>query len=188
MISLMLLIILQWNARSLIANGQEFKKYIDKLKEKPNIICVQETWLKPDIDCIIKGYTAIRRDRGKGRGGGVPTFIQNGISYKVLGVNKNHELIVTRVWTKRGPVNIVNYYNPCGKLDESILENILEPAQGNMVWCGDFNSHHLLWGSDHTDSNGYIIEEFIDSKCLVCINNGEGTRYNGSATQNQSLI
>lgn len=43
MINLMLLIILQWNARSLIANGQEFKRSVDKLKEKPNIICVQET-------------------------------------------------------------------------------------------------------------------------------------------------
>ena len=53
MISLMLLIILQWNARSLIANGQVFKKYIDKLMEKPNIISVQETCLKPEFDFII---------------------------------------------------------------------------------------------------------------------------------------
>lgn len=39
----MVLIILQWNARSLIANGQEFKKYVENLKEKPNVICIQET-------------------------------------------------------------------------------------------------------------------------------------------------
>lgn len=53
-IRIMVLIILQWNARSLIANGQEFKKYIDNLSEKPNIICVQETWLIPKIDFVIK--------------------------------------------------------------------------------------------------------------------------------------
>ena len=59
----MVLILLQWNARSLIANGQEFKKYIDNLRQKPNVICIQETWLKPQLDFIIKGYAAVRRDR-----------------------------------------------------------------------------------------------------------------------------
>lgn len=39
----MVLILLQWNARSLISNGLEFKKYIDKLEEKPDVICIQET-------------------------------------------------------------------------------------------------------------------------------------------------
>lgn len=38
----MVLILLQWNARSLISNGQEFKKYIDTLEEKPDVICIQE--------------------------------------------------------------------------------------------------------------------------------------------------
>ena len=39
----MVLSILQWNARSLCSNGQEFKKYIEELSEKPNVICLQET-------------------------------------------------------------------------------------------------------------------------------------------------
>lgn len=73
----MMLIILQWNARSLIANGQEFKKYIDNLIEKPHIICIQETWLKPQMDFIIKGYNVIRNDREYGRGGGIAMFSTN---------------------------------------------------------------------------------------------------------------
>lgn len=32
--------------------------------------------------------------------------------------------------------------------------------------------------SNNTDAYGLLIEEFIDDKYLVCINNGEGTRYN----------
>lgn len=108
-------------------------------------------------------------------GGGVTTFIQNGIGYKVLLVSKEHESIVIKVWTKRGTLDIVNYYNPCGKLDEGILQNIMGTVQSDVVWCGDFNSHNTLWGSNHTDSNGKVIEEFIDHNCLVCINSGEGT-------------
>lgn len=72
----MVLTILQWNARSLISNGQEFKKYVEDLEVKPDIICIQESWLIPRLDFVIKGYTSVRRDRDSGKGGGVITFIQ----------------------------------------------------------------------------------------------------------------
>ncbi len=49
------------------------------------------------------------------------------------------------------------------------------PLYDNVVWCGDFNS---LWGSNNTDVNDQLIEEFIDDYYLVCINNGEVTQYN----------
>ena len=42
--------ILQWNARSLVANGQELKKLVRDSETKPDLICVQETWLQPHLD------------------------------------------------------------------------------------------------------------------------------------------
>lgn len=57
------MLLLQWNARSLIANGQEFKGFIKGLVQKPDVICVQEKWLKPTLDFVIYGYTSVRRDR-----------------------------------------------------------------------------------------------------------------------------
>jgi len=45
----------------LLANGFEFKGYIDKLGKKPDIICVQETWLKNNLDFIIKGYNTVMK-------------------------------------------------------------------------------------------------------------------------------
>ena len=68
---LIMVIILQWNARSLLANGQEFKQFIKEMATKPDIVCVQETWLKPRLDFVVHGYTVIRRDRNDGVGGGV---------------------------------------------------------------------------------------------------------------------
>lgn len=44
--------ILQWNARSLIVNGQEFKHFVEGLTIKPDVICVQETWLKQCLDFV----------------------------------------------------------------------------------------------------------------------------------------
>ncbi len=179
--------ILQWNARSLIANGQEFKKYVDELKEKPNIICVQETWLKSELDFIINGYSAVRRDRENGRGGGLVTFIQNGLSYEIINVNDKNESITIRIWTSKGSIDVINYYNPCGKVEGSILENIVGTPLSEVIWCGDFNAHNTLWGSNSTDANGLALEEYIDDKWLVCLNNGEGTRFN-SINNTESVL
>lgn len=77
------MLILQWNARSLIANGPEFKGFIDELEVQPDIICVQETWLKPTLDFVIRGYISIRRDREEGGGGGCGIFIKRGIQYQI---------------------------------------------------------------------------------------------------------
>lgn len=52
-IVLLMLVVLQWNARSLVVNGQEVKHYVDNLAVKPDVICVQETWLKPRLDFVI---------------------------------------------------------------------------------------------------------------------------------------
>lgn len=50
--------------------------------------------------------------------------------------------------------------------------------QGKVVWCGDFNAHSTLWGSEREYANGLIIKEFIEDKGLVCVNDGRGTKYN----------
>ena len=62
--------ILQWNARSLTANRQELKKFVAEFKDKPDIICVQETWLKPCLDFVVPGYESLREDRQSRSGGG----------------------------------------------------------------------------------------------------------------------
>ena len=60
---LVMVVVLQWNARSLLANGQEFKNFIVDMPAKPGVICVQETWLKPNMEFIIQGYVVVHRDR-----------------------------------------------------------------------------------------------------------------------------
>ncbi len=54
---------------------------------------------------------------------------------------------------------------------------ISENVSRRSIWCGDFNAYNTLWGSDHTDNNGEIVEELIE-RSLVYLNNGSGTRVN----------
>lgn len=183
----MVLSILQWNARSLIANGQEFKKFVSDLQDKPNLICIQETWLRPQWDFVIQGYTAIRNDRVTGIGGGVATFVRNGTGFNLINLGKEHESIVVKIWTGNDEVVIVNYYNPCKRLCLNTLDTVGGQIQDKAVWCGDFNAHSALWGGERTDANGLVMEEFIEDKGLVCVNDGRGTRYN-SAKDKESAI
>lgn len=171
----MVFIILQWNARSLSANGQEFKKYVESLKEKPNIICVQETWLVPRLDFLIKGYNSLRRDREVGKGGGVVIFIQRGIQYKEIKKGNELEYIAIEVRSSEDKMIIINYYNPCRQVEVKQLEDIWKDLTGRIIWCGDFNAHSTLWG-EKDDVNGNVIEEFMEEKELVCLNDGSGTR------------
>ena len=54
--SLYPLLILQWNAQSLIAHGNELKHYIYNSQDKPDFICIQETWFKNTISYKLDNY------------------------------------------------------------------------------------------------------------------------------------
>ena len=190
--------ILQWNARSLIANGQEFKRYICELKQKPEVICVQETWLKPTLDFRIPGYECIRCDRAdvindegefcERTGGGCATFIRNGVQFQKVYLNAKNECVTVELWKKQGGLlrdsrggvsdsfKVVNFYNPCKMLKTEIFDEIMEKVEGPVVWVGDFNAHNPLWGSEGRDRNGAIVEEFLDKYDLVVLNDGGVTR------------
>lgn len=169
--------LLQWNARSLTANGQEFKKFIVESEVKPDTICIQETWLRPHLDFIIPGYESVRFDRGGNQGGGCATFVRNGIPFRRIETTTEIECVIIKIYKSDGHLVVINLYNPCKSLSLETLEGIIS-RQGNRkeIWCGDFNAHNSLWGSKHTDSNGDAVEELMDVRQLVCLNNGNGTR------------
>ncbi len=93
----------------MLANGQEFKGFIKELKKKPEITCIQETWLKPVLDFSIKGYDSVCRDREEDIGVGCIIFVKQGIQYKVLRRGKKLEFIVIEVLEKKGNVKMINF-------------------------------------------------------------------------------
>lgn len=46
----------------------------------------------------------------------------------------------------------------------------------NKRWYGDLNSHNTLWGSENIDPNGLVVEEILELRGFVCINDGSSTR------------
>lgn len=123
----MVIHILQWNARSLLANGQELKRYIYDLEVVPDVICVQETWLRPQIDFRIPGFSVVRHDRDdKHSGGGCATFIKDGLAYREITSPKEIECVVVELCSSRKERNlkIINFYNPCRNLTCDMFKEI----------------------------------------------------------------
>ena len=168
--------ILQWNARSLCSNGQEFKKFVENLDARPNVICVQETWLRPHLDFVLQGYVSVRRDREKGPGGGVAVFVMQGLGYRTLKVSREVEGIIIEVWIGNSNFLVVNYYNPCEALNKGVIDEFLGDVSHKMIWCGDLNAYSTLWGSTVTNSNGKVVEEVLEERDLICLNDGRDTR------------
>lgn len=128
------LLILQWNARSLVANGQEFKGFLNEMEQKPDVVCIQETWLKQSLDFVIKGYTCVRRDRGEGIGGGCATFVRRGVQYREIKKGNELEYVIIELWTRMGSIKVIIFYNPCRQQEVEQLEEIWENVDGKAIW------------------------------------------------------
>ncbi len=48
------------------------------MEHKSSVICVKESWLKPNLQFVLPGYKSVRKDRVEKQGGGVVTFIKEG--------------------------------------------------------------------------------------------------------------
>lgn len=112
------------NARSLIADGQEFKRDVQQLNVKADIICIQETRLKPHLDF----NKVIRQDRDSGHGGGCISYRRMAITFST-----DLEVVVTEIRVNKRNIVTVNLYNPCKRMK---IEDLLEFDQGhnNLVW------------------------------------------------------
>ena len=122
--SLFPLIILQWNAQSIIAHGNELKHYIYNSNDKPHFVYIQESWLKNSLNYKLCNYFLERKDRFNERRGGVCIFIKNNIVYKIKEHDfiNNTEYIHIEFFMNNKYFNLVN---PGGKInrDEFSVEN-----------------------------------------------------------------
>jgi exonuclease III len=105
--------VLQWNANGLSAHGPQLGHYLGSFRQLPDIICVQETKFKNKNKYRINGYTCERHDREPSDGGGgVATYIRQGINYEVLNKTTSPEILEIRIKTNEGTLDIINIYHP----------------------------------------------------------------------------
>lgn len=53
----------QWSSKSLVANGDNLKHFLSSISQLPDIICVKDTFLWPESNFKMNGYTVLHQDR-----------------------------------------------------------------------------------------------------------------------------
>ncbi|XP_049820639.1 uncharacterized protein LOC126264920 [Aethina tumida] len=76
-----------------------------------DVVCLQETFLKPDMGFFIPGYSILRADRFSGAGGGVGILIRNSIRHQRIDTSLfMGESIGVELALESGPIRIVSAY------------------------------------------------------------------------------
>ena len=65
--------VLQWNCRGLFAHLEELKQHLAGSTVKYDVICLQETLLKPNRRLNLPVFNTVRKDRATSSGGALYT-------------------------------------------------------------------------------------------------------------------
>ena len=68
--------------------------------------------------------------------------MRQGIPYRVLGVGGEQEYVAIEVWGESKKLVVINYYNPCKRLELNKLREVKGQSRNNVIWCGDLNAHN----------------------------------------------
>jgi len=169
--------ILQWNVRSYFARLPTIQALIDEIE--PDVLCLQETWLKPGIPLKIRNFhEATRKDRPEGRGGGVSIHIKSHIPRTEITINSEMEVCGESVYVNNKRIGIISLYIPPNYNNTHLLANlqqIIQHLPPSYIIAMDSNAHHYSWGSEDTDNRGRLIDQFITETDLVLLNNSQPT-------------
>jgi len=175
--------ILQWNCCGLLAHHNELRQFLSSSSVRYDIICLQETFLKPGKQFHLQGYSTARKDRLDSRGGGVVTLVRDTVNYVELDTSSiDLEMITIKVKTNNSYVYVVNLYiAPNTEVNCNTVASVFSP---NTIVVGDLNSHNPIWGSPRTDDRGLMIENIVNDNNFTVLNNGQPTylHYDGTRT------
>ena len=160
------------NAQSVGNKTLKIRELFDK--DKLDILCITETWLKPVIDdakineMVPESYTSVHKMRNcQNRGGGVSIIISKKFKFKQIldkGNFDTFEYIEIQADTQKGKTLIINIYKPPNTNENRFLEefelflNMIDTDMNNVLICGDFNLR-LNCGNNITRRFSNILRE-----------------------------
>ena len=142
------LLVWHWNCNGIKSELTEFKQLLTT-KSSPNIICLQETHLKPNINISLDttGYKILRKDRLNEHKGGLITMIDPNIPHTEIDNSTTLEHQITRIQINNEMYHIINIYDRNTNIDKEQHNLLLNYP--NSILVGDYNAHHKLWGHQH---------------------------------------
>ncbi|KAL4088962.1 hypothetical protein QTP88_024040 [Uroleucon formosanum] len=152
----------------------EIIEIIEKIKPKINTPGIKNRLTRLCNSLLDKALLESARASG-----GVAIYVKNNYPSSQLSIDTNIEAIVATIKLTNNDINICNIYLPNQKsFTDTDISNIIKQLPHPFIIVGDFNSHNVIWGSDHTDQRGKIIEKILENNNIILLNNSEPTRIN----------
>ncbi|GFY66661.1 putative RNA-directed DNA polymerase from transposon X-element [Trichonephila inaurata madagascariensis] len=138
--------IISWNADSVLNKIDELTAYI--AENDPDVVALQETFLRPCLDLNIANFTTHRNDRMTHRGGGTAILVKNSIPHHSIQINTNTvETTTIVIESQPSNVAICSLYNPPGSPVRNLIPDLLKifRNRSQCIIVGDYNAKHTSW-------------------------------------------
>lgn len=144
------LFILHQNIRSFNANCDMLNDFLDRLKVKPHVLVLTETWFTHDTYSEIDNYESFHVSRQSKAGGGVSIYVDTKLCSSLVDdyciCNSDIEMCLVGVsLSGRSKLNVLGIYRPPGgnldNFSSVLFDNVLStisPMTASAV-CGDLN-------------------------------------------------
>ena len=145
------------NIRSLLRSFEEIELEIEQLAQRPDIICLTETWLKNNSEndiFQIQGYEPLYSWARIKRGGGIGIYVNTGSDHRIIKQKKDNNIQILSVLIKtqaNQKIVVTCVYISPNSLNNATFESLQKFLDGltlgpeiDHIACGDFNVNFLL--------------------------------------------
>ena len=141
-----------------------------------DILCINETKLKPSKQVNLYGYSCIARKDRPTTGGGVAIYAKTILNVEQINYPTNEELVIVELKTNRNQkINIISIYNPPNsELDVDVLLDAAGLCPKTII-LGDLNAKHTSLHSRVTNRSGINLLNMMANTNLIIVNNNEPT-------------
>jgi hypothetical protein len=185
------LVLMHLNIHSIISDSKQLllKNLLNKYN--PDVLSLNETFLKPTDSIIIEGYTIIRSDRPNRTGGGSAICIKSNLKHKEIaleGPTKNDNVCGLSIESSRHSTSIFSIYSPPNEpLNYQLFDNIIKRHK-HFIIMGDFNAHNKTWFCKKDNRYGLQLESLTTEHNIQIINNKSITYPPGKSTLDLTLL
>lgn len=152
----------------------------------PVAFAISETWLVPESRFRVPGFSCLRHDRRDGYGGAA-LLIKTSVKYTLLTLPTIPSGI-NAIAAKILDFTVLSIYvSDPHSIRISDLDRIFSSLPSPFLIIGDFNLHHLMWGSADYDSLACDLVDLMEDKNICLLNDGSPTRRTAPG-QNASAV
>lgn len=156
--------------------------FIDFLENhKIDIALVQETLLKPSIKFTIPNYRVYRTDRIEHEKGGTLIAVKEKIKHFYSSPPTSElETTAVTIHLKTGPISCISAYSKPKAIFSNTTWDNWFPDNKSIIYAGDFNAKHKIWGCNATNTKGRLLNNAADQGGFQINAPEEPTHWNGS--------